>query len=90
MTNGLKYYKIKKIKNLLDFTEQVRKKLFAEMVDNATDPTIIKRRLRIIRHVNVYQNQLIKKIENFETDDINDLINFNPEMFIKDIINRSA
>jgi len=69
---------------------EVREKLFTELVDDATDPTIFKRRLRMIRHVNMYQNQLIKKIEAFETDDVNDLINFDPRMFIKDITNRSA
>lgn len=90
MIDNTKFFKIKLIKKLLDHTEQIRKMLFAELLDNATDPTITKRRLRMIRHLNLYESQLIKKIEDFQTTDPTDLINFEPPRHITDIVNRSA
>lgn len=90
MNSGVKFYKIKLIKKLLTCTEQVRSQLLNELTVNATDPTVFKRRIRMIKHVNLYENQLIEKIQNFETDDINDLISFEPIVSIQNIINRSA
>lgn len=90
MTDSVKFFKIKLIKKIIACTKQVRENLFSELLDNATDPIIVKRRLRMIRHINLYENQLIKKIEQFETNDVNDLIDFDPWVSIKDIVNRSA
>lgn len=90
MTNGVKFYKIRLIKKLLHFTNQARNKLLEELIIDATDPTIIKRRIRTIRHLNLYENQLLEKIQNFQTDDVTDLNNFNPGPAIQDIVNRNA
>lgn len=90
MTNGQKFYKIKTIKKLLYINEQLRKQLLEELVVNATDPVIVQRRLRIIKHLNLYENQLIEKISSFDTDDVNDLLEFKPKKTISQIINRSA
>ena len=90
MTDNIKFYKIKLIKKLLVCTEQIRNELFNELTIHATDPIIVKRRLRMIRHVNLYQNQLVEKIQNFETDNIDDLNKFDFLKNIKSIIHRSA
>lgn len=90
MTADAKFYKIKLIKKLLHTTEQLRKQLFDELILNATDPVIIRRRVRMIKSLNLYENQLIEKIQSFETDDINDIIQFDPKITIQHIINRSA
>jgi hypothetical protein len=90
MTSGVKFYKIKLIKRLLEHTHQLRADLLNELTANATDPVVVKRRLRMLRHVNSYESQLLKKIENFETDDMQDLVNFDFAPFFKDIAWRSA
>jgi len=90
MNDAIKFYKIKLIKKLLLCTEQIRNELFNELTVHATNPIIVKRRLRMIRHVNLYQNQLIEKIQNFETDNIDDLNKIDFKNNIKYIIHRSA
>lgn len=90
MNNSVTYYKIKLVKKLLQQTAGIKSQLLSELVTNATDPTIIKRRLRMIKHLDQYEIQLLEKIQNFETDDISDLNNFNPEFHLKNIVNRSA
>ena len=61
-----------------------------EFVTNATDPIIIKRRIRFLKHLNLYENQLIAKVQNFETDNIDDLNNFEYKAHIESILNRCA
>lgn len=90
MRHNLKFYKIKLINQLLNYNHQVRSQLLEELVTNATDPIVFKRRLRMLRHVNSYENQLLQKIEDFETNDIEDLSKFDIYNGIKKIIYRSA
>jgi hypothetical protein len=61
-----------------------------EFVTNATDPTIVKRRIRFLKHLNLYENQLIAKIQNFEKDNLDDLSNFEYKKHIEYILNRCA
>lgn len=90
MNNGITYYKLKLVKKLLQQTAGIKSQLLSELITNATDPTIVKRRLRMIRHLDLYEVQLLEKIQRFETDDVEDLNNFNPEFHLKNIVNRSA
>ena len=90
MTNSVKFFKIKLINRLLEHTRRVRSQLLDELITNATDPVVFKRRLRMLRHVNSYESQLLQKIENFETNDMQDLVNFNVDPFFKDIAGRST
>ena len=90
MTSSAKFYKIKLINRLLEHTRRVRSQLLDELTTHATDPVVFKRRLRMLRHVNSYESQLLQKIENFETDDIRDLVNFDVAPFLKDITWRSS
>lgn len=90
MNPGLKFYKIKIIKKLLQKSSQAREQLLHELAVHATDPVITKRRIRMLKHLNLYENQLISKIQNFETDDINDLVNVKVENYIFSVIHRGA
>ena len=90
MTNGVAFYKIKIIKKLIECTAINRKSLLEELAVNGTDPTIVKRRLRMLRHLNSYESQLISKIQNFETDDVNDLNSFDFNARISNVVHRSA
>ena len=86
----IKFYKIKIIRKILAKTNQARTQLLDELTVSATDPTIVQRRVRMLKHLNLYENQLISKIQNFKTDDVNDLNTFNVDYHIGEIINRSA
>jgi hypothetical protein len=73
MTPNIKYHKILLIKNFLEHTHQARNQLFDELVINATDPTLYHRRFRMLSQLSQFENQIIKKIQDFDTDDVNDL-----------------
>lgn len=87
--HGIKYYKIRLLKKLFGQTSQLRQELFEQLVVNATDPVIVKRRLRMLRQLNSYENQLVVKIQNFSTDDIEDIIGFDFSFKLKSIVNPS-
>lgn len=88
MSNNLKFYKIKLLTEFLKDTATARSQLLDELTVNATDSTIVKRRLRMLRHLSQYEDQIIKKIQDFETDDVED---FNSAKFeIDSVIHRSA
>jgi hypothetical protein len=90
MSSNINYYKIKIIKKLLTKTNQARTQLFDELLINATDPTIVQRRMRMLKHLNLYENQLLFKIQNFKTNDASDLDKFHIDTYIDVIIKRSA
>lgn len=90
MNTNIKFYKIKIIKKLLHKSNQAREQLLNELIVNLTDPIIVKRRIRMLEHLNLYENQLISKIQNFETDNIEDLASVRLEDHIYAIIHRST
>jgi len=90
MSSNVKFYKIKIIKKLLTKTNRARAQLLDELIVNASDPTIVQRRIRMLKHLNLYENQLIDKIQNFETNEVSDLNLIYIEDYIDLIINRSA
>lgn len=90
MSCNINYYKIKTIKKLLTKTNEARTQLLDELLVNATDSTIVRRRIRMLKHLNLYENQLLVKIQNFETNDASDLDKFPMNFYINLIINRST
>ena len=74
MKPNIKFYKIKFIKEFNEKCDFERNQLINEMIDNATDPTLVKRRIRMLEQLAEYQVQIYKKIEAFETDDPNDYL----------------
>ena len=74
MKPNIKFYKIKFIKEFNEKCDFERNQLINEMIDNAIDPTIVKRRIRMLEQLAEYQVQIYKKIEAFETDDPNDYL----------------
>lgn len=88
MTPNIKFYKIKFLKDLMKVVQNERVILLDELIDNATDPVIFKRRMRMMRHLNMYENQMLQKIQDFDTDDVQDF----EKVFvnINTIVNRSA
>jgi hypothetical protein len=90
MNNGIKFFKLKLIKKIIKKTSEHRNILMQELVDNATDPIIVKRRIRMLKHLNSYESQLISKVQNFETDNVDDLTLFNFDPGIFAVVHRSA
>lgn len=82
MTVHVNYYKIKTTKKLIEIVNDHRAKLLTELVDYATDPVIVKRRLRMLSQLSQIESQLLSKIQSFETDDITD---FNFQTLFKEI-----
>ncbi len=72
MTGQINYYKIKTTKKLIELATDHRNKLLSELIDCATDPVIVKRRLRMLSQLSQLESQLLSKIQLFETDDVND------------------
>jgi hypothetical protein len=90
MNSNALFYKIKIIKKLLTKTNQARTQLLDELIVNASDPTIVQRRIRMLKHLNLYENQLLDKIQNFKTNEVSDLNFRSIEHYVDLIINRSA
>lgn len=90
MNNGIKFYKTKLISELLKYNQQVRSQLLDELVVNTNDPTVFKRRLRMLKHVNAYETQLLEKIQRFDTHNVEDFSKFDIATAMQNIIHRSA
>jgi len=90
MQPNTKFYKIKILKEFLAETAKARQALLNELITNATDPVIVKRRYRMLRHLALYENQIIEKIQNFETDNVTDIVDSLDYANLSNILNRSA
>lgn len=90
MTTNVKYYKIKIIKHLTEQAARLKNQLLDELLINATDPVIVKRRIRMLQHISQYESQLILKIQSFDTDDVLDLDLNTVSNELQIISNRSA
>lgn len=72
METNVKFYKMKFLIEFNKMCEFHRQKLIDEMVDNGTDPVVVKRRMRMIANLSEYQSQIITKLMSFDTDDVSD------------------
>jgi hypothetical protein len=69
-----KLQKLLAINDVLAESSKIKETLFNELLDGATDDTIFLRRCRMISQLAGVESQLLKKIYQFDTDDINDYI----------------
>lgn len=60
------FIKLKILSNFLEESQKCRQQLLDELVDNATDPVIKKRRFRMLSNLATYEASIIKKI--YESD----------------------
>lgn len=63
---------ILRLKALQDFMQEcqkIKQSLIDELIDNAMDPVIRMRRLRMLRHLVTYEATMLYKIANFDGDD---------------------
>lgn len=90
MEKNVKFYKILLLKNFIEQTSQARTQLLNELAINATDPTLYMRRVRMLAQLSQYENQIIKKIQDFDTDDVKDLSMNNLSLGLHFVLNRNA
>ena len=70
------FFKLRLLNEFLVESQARRSMLLEELIDNATDPVVKKRRFRMLSNLAAYEASIIKKIANFDTDDIHDLLLF--------------
>lgn len=75
MTINQIFYKNCLLQWLEDTIQQERSKLLDELIAYSTDSVRYRRRYRMLRQLNELHGQLIDKIYQFDTDDINDFMN---------------
>lgn len=84
------FFRLNILTQFLDEVKKHRAQLLNELIDRATDPVIRMRRFRMLSQLSQYESQIIDKIANVETDNVND---FNENMLdfeISRIVNRDA
>lgn len=89
MNNTL--FKLQLLNEFLAESQKHRQILLDELIDNATDPVVRKRRFRMLSNLSTFESSVIKKISEFETDDVSDLFlchAFNYELEL--LVDRSA
>lgn len=73
MTVNFKFYKLKLIHKFLSESAKLRQQLLDELIIYATDPVRHPRRIRMLSQLSDYESQILKKIESFEPDVVEDL-----------------
>lgn len=83
--------KLQLLNEFLAESQKHQQILLDELIDNATDPVIKKRRFRMLSNLAVFESTVIKKIHEFDTDDVGDFLNFNQFKFdLELLVDRSA
>lgn len=86
-----KILKISLARDFLNKTSEARQDLLNELIIYATDPVIFKRRLRMLSQLAEYEAQILKKIQLFELDNLDDFtLQFIIMSELRSIIDRSS
>ena len=86
------FLRLSLLREFLSHSEKLKKNLLQELVTRATDPVIRMRRFRMLRQLSLYESQIIKKIENLQTDNSYDFVFYKStlEYEVNLIVNKSA
>lgn len=88
------FYKTRLAFKISTYIQQARVSLLEDLVAYTNDPVRYKRRLRMLIQLAEYECNTLKKIRDFETDDISDINGLETiELFNREvdaIVNRSA
>lgn len=90
MSSNFEFFKLCFVHNFLSQSTLVKQQLLDELVINATDPVIRMRRIRMLHQVCEFESQILKKLETFDTDDVNDFDAWCAIGELKSVGNRSA
>jgi hypothetical protein len=86
------FLRLSMLREFLAHSEKLKKNLLQELITRATDPVIRMRRFRMLRQLSHYESQIIKKIENLQTDDSYDFVFYRNSLRheTNQIVNKSA
>ena len=90
MTVNIEFFKLELVHSFLCKSTDAKQQLLDELVIHATDPVLRMRRMRMISQLCNYESQVVQKIQNFSTDDVEDLQLSNFIKELDDVCNRSA
>jgi hypothetical protein len=74
MTDQIDFFKLRAVTYITNQVSAARQKLLDELVVFASDPVILRRRMRMLEHLSAYESQIIKKLQTFQTQDPVDII----------------
>lgn len=85
------FFKILVLDQFLEDNANNRKILLDELKNNACDPVIRMRRIRMLHQLAMYESEIIQKIDKFDSDDIDEWLDISQILDgVYSIINRSA
>jgi hypothetical protein len=90
MTPNIELFRLELTYSFLCSSANIKQQLLDELIIYATDPVLRMRRMRMISQLCDYESQMLQKIQNFSTNNIEDL---QPSIFLHelhDVCNRSA
>jgi hypothetical protein len=90
MTTNIELFKLELTHSFLCKAAKEKQQLLDELIIYATDPVRRMRRMRMISQLCNYESQVVQKIQNFITDDIEDLKLNNFMQELHNVCNRSA
>ena len=90
MTTNIELFKLELTHSFLCKSADIKQQLLDELIIYATDPARRMRRMRMISQLCNYESQVVQKIQNFSTDDVEDLQLSNFLKELHNVCNRSA
>lgn len=88
------FYKTLLVNLLEEKVAPMKVMLLSELTELASDPVLWKRRFRMLKHLNEWHAQIIYKIYQFETNDVNDYASSSfletVELELKEITSKNA
>jgi hypothetical protein len=90
MTLNTTVLKLNLTQQVLTECFQARQSLLDDLIIYATDSVIVKRRYRMLKQLSLYEAQILNKIYNFESTDIEDFSIRNIKQELSHVINKSS
>jgi hypothetical protein len=90
MTPNIDFFKLNLTHSFLSECASLKQQLLDELIIYATDPIRRMRRMRMISQLCQYESQILQKIQNFSTDDVEDLQMSVIQQELKHVCDRSA
>ena len=84
------FLRLRMLKKFLDRSTELRNNLLCELINRASDPTIRRRRIRMLRQLSQYESQIIKKIETLQSNDPKEFLLTNFEKELPQVVQKDA
>jgi hypothetical protein len=81
------FYKTRLVFKLSTYIQEARASLLEDLVAYTNDPIRYKRRLRMLIQLSEYEYHTLKKIRDFETDELNDIGSYDTIEMLKREVN---